>query len=38
MNKPRRSHLTVDLAWTAAFTTAGLPGSVRCVIQGRNRT
>jgi hypothetical protein len=34
----RWSHLTVGLAWTAAFTTAGLPGSVRSVIQGRNRT
>jgi hypothetical protein len=34
----RWSHLTVGLAWTAAFTSAGLPGSVRSVAQGRNRT
>lgn len=34
----RWGHLTVGLAWTAAFPTAGLPGSVRSVIRGRNRT
>jgi hypothetical protein len=38
MNKPRWSHFTAGLAWIAAFTTAGLPGSVGSVIQGRNRT